>query len=308
MSSGTDPLHFLAVKILAYPMSSTTASSRFEIPPTLLLGGSGRLGRMLRHYWRGQPVEWQSRSAHDGAILLDPLAEPQALVRALTGRKAVICLAGVTGKGANLALNTELACAAIKGAADARVPTVLLASSAAVYGRAGKAWTEEDEPAPVSAYGEAKLDMERQAQALGHRLGVRVCSLRIGNVAGADAILGGWRPGFVLDTLPDGGTPQRSYIGPKGFAAAVASLLRTGPELPDVVNVVWPGSVAMGDLLDAAGLVYHTRPAGPDCIARVILDTELLGRFHDLPYIGSLSEMLIGEWREWLAIAGRNDG
>ena len=208
----------------------------------------------------------------------------------------MLCLAGsAPGQGGALADHVPLARAAVRAGAAAGVP-VLLASSAAVYGAAGGRLPETAPCAPVSAYGAAKLEMERAALALGRDLGVPVTVLRIGNIAGLDAILGGWREGFALDRFADGRTPRRSYIGVRTLAQTLLSLART-PGLPPVLNVASPGLVEMGALLEAAGLAWTARPAPPGAIPEVALDVTALGRLVPLAPGAGLPHILVAEWR-----------
>lgn len=101
--------------------------------------------------------------------------------------------------------------------------------------------------------------------------------LRIGNVAGADALLGRAAPegGRVLDILPDGHGPRRSFIGPQALAAALARLVRlaaAGADLPAVLNLSLAGALPMDALLAAAGETWVPRPAPASVIAHVELD------------------------------------
>ncbi|SDE59896.1 NAD-dependent epimerase/dehydratase family protein [Ruegeria marina] len=275
-------------------------------PALLVLGATGRIGRVLRHFWAGQGdrVLWQGRSRPPGAegdwAVFDPLRDIAAAASAARDRAAILCLAGVThaqaARGADLADNLRLAEAAIRLGAVSGA-RVLLASSAAVYGnRPGL--LEEDRPsAPQSAYGAAKARMEAQGAELGARLGVAVTSLRIGNIAGLDAILGGWRPGFELDRFADGSTPRRSYIGPATLARVLAELMQA-PGLPPVLNLAAPGTVEMGALLDAAGLAWTPRPAQDGTIPEVHLATARLAAFTSFDAADSLPQTLVRQWRE----------
>ncbi|MCK5499888.1 MAG: NAD-dependent epimerase, partial [Tritonibacter mobilis] len=108
--------------------------------------------------------------------------------------------------------------------------------------------------------------------------GVEVSVLRIGNIAGFDVILGGWKPGFRLDQFKDGRTPRRSYIGVLTLADVIAALMEA-PNLPDVLNIAQPGPIEMGALLQAAGRDFATVPAPDAAIAEVALDLGRLSGF-----------------------------
>lgn len=226
-------------------------------------------------------------------VTFDPLSDREGLRHGAAGKAAILCLAG--GRCAPLSDNTALALAAIRAGAAAGA-RVFLASSGAVYGDQPGALNEAAPLKPVDAYGRAKAGMEQQGRALAADLDVPLCILRIGNIAGADAILGGWRPGFRLDRFGDGRTPRRSYVGPQTLARVLGDLVAT-PDLPDVLNLAAPGMVEMGALLDAAGLDWTARPAPDHAIAEVQLDVRALGVFTPLDTADSLPRNLVTEWR-----------
>ena len=260
------------------------------------MGASGRIGKVLRAHWPDGAARWQARGALAGCVRLDPLADPGALAAAAAGCDTILCLAGVVpGRGGSFEDNVALGLAAVRAGAEARA-RVLLASSAAVYGRAPGLLGEDAAPAPETDYGRAKVAMEAEAAALGARLGVAVTSLRLGNIAGVDAILGGWRPGFELDRFADGRTPRRSYIGLATLVRALLALC-DGPPLPGVLNVAAPGVLEMGALLDAAGLAWAPRAPGPEAIPEVALDVAALEGFFPLSPRDSLAETVVAEWR-----------
>ena len=222
--------------------------------------------------------------------VFDPLGERDALARFATGAQVLLCLAGpvpgrrTAGCAQDMQDHIRLGCAAVEAAAQAGAQAeagvrVLLASSAAVYG-AGQGLLHEDSPlAPASAYGAAKAEMERCAQARAAELGVALTCLRIGNVAGFDAILGGWRPGFRLDRFADGRSPRRSYIGVQSLAQVLSALLRLPAlptALPPVLNLAQPGPVEMAELLRAAGRAFDWQDAPAGAIPEVLLDTRRL--------------------------------
>ena len=265
----------------------------------LLLGGGGQLGLALRAHWP-QPGDLcvQSGSGGAGVLRFDPL-DVAAMRDAAADARAIICLAGVTDAraartGYSLSLNSDLAVAAVTASMGARV---FIASSAAVYGAAGGVHDEDDAVSPLSAYGKAKLDMEVNALAQGRNRAVPVCALRIGNVAGADAILGGWHDRMQIDQFADGTTPARSYIGPVSFARALHALT-LADDLPAILNIATPGTVFMGDLLACAGLAWQSRPAPPEAIAEVALDVSRLSRYVDFAPVDSTAAGMVAEWRK----------
>ena len=271
-----------------------TASAPFPAidtapPPAGLAvtGAGGRIGRMLRQLWDGGDTAWLSRGGD--------------LRAGFAGRGAVIALAGVTG-GSETALgaNVETALAALAAAREAGVGRVLLMSSAAVYGRAGGSLDEARAPTPASPYGAAKAAMERAVAewCAAHPEGPEATILRLGNVAGADALLSrldGTRP--RLDVFADGRGPRRSYIGPRSLAATLARLAAHPGPLPPLLNVAAPRATGMADLLRAAGVDWDDVPAGPEAIAEVRLDTARLQSIAPLPEAAAEAGTLVAEWR-----------
>ena len=219
-----------------------------------------------------------------------------ALRAALSGADAVVCLAGIThGPPALMNRNAELALRTLDAAQRVGAGHVFLFSSAAVYGSQAGPLAENGPTYPVSPYGKAKRAMERVAAIHKHPNTV----LRVGNVAGADAILGGWTPGFQLDQFDDQSTPKRSYIGPHMLARTLAALLGA-PNLPPVLNVAVPGCVEMGALLDAAGLDWTARPATSQAIPIVNLETRLLSRFIVCKPSFSTAHSIVADWKNGL--------
>ncbi|QBF34193.1 NAD(P)-dependent oxidoreductase [Thalassococcus sp. S3] len=283
-------------------MTSTARTSNFAEGGLLVTGGSGALGRILRHHWDMVPqITWQSRTPAPGFRIFDPLTDEAAFAEAAQNVAALYCLSGVTPAyhrrtGAPFSLNADLACAAIRAAEQGQARRVFLMSSAAVYGRATGRLQEEMPCTPVSDYGRAKLDMEEAALALGRARNVPVTILRIGNVVGADAIVGGWHADMALDCDGQGNTPRRSYIGPAGLSRALAGLAQE-KDLPDCINIAAGAPVAMGALLDEAGLPWTSRTPGADVIWTVSLETVRLEKHvRFTPEERSLTGM-VQEWR-----------
>ncbi len=259
--------------------------------PVLVTGGFGAVGRLLRRAWAVQavaPVLWQSRRADGADARVDLLTGGEVLSEALRGIATVLHLAGPSRSGGQV--HSDLALAVLNAARAAGVGQVFLASSAAVYGAAEGGTSERALARPVSAYGVAKLMMERAAGDWRASAGMpapRVTCLRIGNVAGADLLLGAPRRSgpVLLDILPGGHGPFRSYIGPQALGAVLNSLIVRGAErgdLPAVLNLSLPGGVCMEALLDASGRDWTARRAPDATIARLVLDTAQLSALVNL--------------------------
>ncbi|MBN8294095.1 NAD-dependent epimerase/dehydratase family protein [Rhodobacter sp. NTK016B] len=259
----------------------------------LITGANGRVARLLRR----APLDKALWSQRGSGADLDwaPLDGPQALVDycARHGKPQALCmLAGVTpGPGARLEDNVALGRAAVEAASAVGIGRVLLASSSAVYGH-GRAqpWSEDDDSRPANPYGEAKLAMERACAAQG------VTMLRIGNVAGADALLTNPRRPLLLDQFADGTGPRRSYIGPQTLARLLQRLAQV-PALPPVLNIGTPRPVDMADLAVAAGLPVERQLAPPGAIAALTLDTTQLEQLFPFADTDSAPETMIAEWR-----------
>ena len=264
----------------------------------LVLGASGRLGRLLRAGWRGRgdvaPV-WQYRGdAPAGGLVWDPLA---GTVPDAGPVDAVLGLAGVVaGDAPALARNTDLARAAHDAGAALGARHVFLTSTAAVYGTGGP-HPESAPPAPRTDYARAKHAMEAAARAFPAAPGCTV--LRIGNVVGADMLAGAVARGTVtLDRFADGRGPRRSYIGPGAFADVLAGLVRraaAGGRLPGRLNLAAPGAVAMEALLAAAGQGWHWRPAPETALAALTLDVRRLAGL--VPLAPADPAAMVAEWR-----------
>ncbi|MDZ4136856.1 MAG: NAD-dependent epimerase/dehydratase family protein [Paracoccaceae bacterium] len=273
--------------------------------PLLVLGATGRVGQILRRQWPAglgsglRPI-WQARAARPGFVSWDILKRPCPLLAGSGG--VVLCLAGVTG-GPGLTQNTALALAACAAARRIGARHVFIASSAAVYGPGLPMNLAEDAPLrPVNAYGVAKRAMEA---AVGDQPGITM--LRIGNIVGADALLGQALPDqpasgqVVLDPVPgQPGGPVRSYIGPVTLAAVLARLCGLavrGEALPRALNIAAPPPVAMADLLTAAGIGWRFGPENPGVVARVGLDTRRLAGLVEIAPDAGQPGVMVAQWR-----------
>lgn len=267
----------------------------------LVIGGTGRVGRMLRRYWQGRPprgiaLSYQARQGGD--IIWDAADGPAALA-AHGPFDRLLVLAGATpGAGAVMAQNAAIARACHAAAAQMGVAHMLLASSSAIYGTDNAhACAETRPPAPTSPYGVAKLEAEH-AVAGG---APPVTALRIGNVLGADALMlnaakaSGGHPVY-LDQFNGGRGPLRSYIGPATLAQVMETLLHAGPALPELLNIGAPAPIAMQTLLEASGTPYAMRPAPPDAVQTITLDCTALAGLHRFDAQASTARHMLDEW------------
>lgn len=285
----------------------------------LVLGSSGRIGTMLRHIWTrdgaqdqndGITFSFQTRrpcAGRSGDLLWDILDPPSRAVTDAAPFDCMIALSGVVPKpGADFTLNTVLGSASVAAAARLGIPHVLLASTSAVYGTYSNApFAEDARLDPQSVYGRSKREMEVACQAQAAAAGIGLCCLRIGNVAGADALLlngaalaqGARLP---LEYFKDGRTPVRSYIGPHSLARVMLSLIRARSRLPSALNIAAPRPVTMGALARAAGIAVDLCPADGEAHQHVTLACDALTGLHGFaPAEAEPSEMV----RQWRALS-----
>lgn len=250
----------------------------------MITGANGRVGRLLRP-WLGEDTLWCRRGPGE-ALDWDPLTGPEPLLDFCRLHGAPSCLIQLA-RGDEVAIGR----ATVAAARAAGIARVLLASSSAVYGFSRtQPWDEEDATEPPSPYGQAKLAMERACAGPG------VTMLRIGNVAGADALLTNPRRPLLLDRFPDGAGPVRNYIGPRTLAQVLRALAEA-PALPPVLNIATPRPVDMADLARAADLPMERQPAPPSALPRLTLATarlETLFRFDDTD---SDPATMVAQWR-----------
>lgn len=277
----------------------------------LLVGASGRVGRMVLSHWHtldgAAQIVPQYRATHGGGGLLwDPLDGPQPLLDASAaegGFDAMIVLAGVTpGGGKPLELNRTLAEACLSAAEKAGIFRVLLASSSAVYGVGdGRSFSEQAPCNPVNDYGRAKLDMEQSSMRWRDR-GLDLCLLRIGNVAGADALLLSVsiaKPDqkIEIDIFADGQGPLRSYIGPRTLASVLARLCGHEGPLPLVLNVAAPVPIHMDALANAAKQPWIRRNAGDKGHQNITLNCKALSEIYAFEKGDSDPATMVAQWK-----------
>jgi nucleoside-diphosphate-sugar epimerase len=273
----------------------------------LVLGSTGRVGRLLRLAWaRSAPkdTELLLQSRGSEGITWAP-GQPNAFGAV----DAVISLWGVTqGDETVLSMNPDLALEAQKIAAECGAQRVLHCSSVAVYSPAKRALIEGDETLPANAYGQAKLRME-QAVLAADADGPPATCLRIGSVAGAESLANSMRQSWqgeasvvTLDRFPDGKGPARSYVAPSDLAHIVLALACHSQTVPGVLNVGAPQPVFMEDLLDAANHPMQWRAAPSGARQCAVMSCQRLQGLVDLPANMSDPEHIV---HDWLKLEGR---
>lgn len=231
----------------------------------LVLGGTGKVARLLRSYWTSHPPEnldvfWVARNPAPG---ITHVWQPGQAVDSLPQCNIVFSLWGtISGSEQELTGNISLALEAHRVARDMGARHVFHASSVAVYRPKTQPIQESDLCEPRNPYGRAKLEMER---AVRQEMPGSTC-LRMANVVGADSLfsaLSGDAP-ITLDAFPDGSGPRRSYLRPATLALALEHLsVKTGAALPGVLNLADKGVVDMGDIVACTGR-HMIRSAAPD--------------------------------------------
>ena len=277
----------------------------------LFIGASGRIGRMLMAHWRQEPpkgmrIVAQSRHSQETDVLVwSPLGGANALLAWIDHHGPVdgmFVFSGVTPAPlAKLSDNATLAEACLSAAHVANIPTVLLATSSAVYGAGnGTAMRETAPLQPANDYGRAKVAAE--AVCAGWRAnGTDVTCLRIGNVIGADALLLNAENASVasplrLDVFADGHGPRRSYIGPATLARVLAKLA-SSEQLPESLNIAAPMPVTMQSLISEVKVPWVGTAAPATAHQNITLDCSLLANFFSFVPSASDPKTMIAEWQ-----------
>ena len=257
--------------------------------PLIVTGAQGRLGRLLRlaggsEDFAGFSTVWTARQAGPALRGWDMLrGDAPDLPK---GGILLHLAAAVPGRGQSGDLLDNLALARAVLAADHRRPFahVVFVSTVAVYAPEAGVIRETKAPAPQNDYGRAKHLAENL---LAEGLGSRLTILRLANLAGADALLGGAVRQVVLDPVAgQPGGPLRSYIGPQMLAQVLGRLLgqmASNIPLPPILNLAQPGAVAMADLLTVSGKIWRFGPVRAETVAKVEVDVALLTSLFPLP-------------------------
>lgn len=128
----------------------------FSRKPVLVLGASGFIGSHVVAALKGNPLYRPVAASRRAGLLVDT-TNPENMRAALRDVDLVVNCMG--GKNAAMVRSTEVLCDAARLSPPRRI---IHLSSMAVYGAASGQVQEDQSPvAPVSAYGQAKIDCER---------------------------------------------------------------------------------------------------------------------------------------------------
>lgn len=284
------------------------------------LGASGRIGRLLRgaeHVSQDPRMVWQFRDevpAGTHGFIWSDFSNPAPLITAHRKApfRAVLVFSGAAQAGDKrdpeaMQASVTLVDQAITAAAQVGIPRVLVASSSAVYGAGkGRAFHESDPLDPVNAYGAAKVAMEALALRRAAEEGLDICALRIGNVAGADMLIGNAVARadadvpLILDVFPDGVGPRRSYIGPQKLLNVLKALSDCEGRLPACLNLAGTRPVEMNALLEAAQVPWQARPQTDPGHQNITLDCAALAKLCPGVDLDASAEDIIADWQSCL--------
>ena len=266
------------------------------------MGASGRVGQLVTSTWANHDSPWHTvplqyrrpqTPFHSRNILWDVTDGPDGLLNWMDrfgALETLIVMAGVTpATSSDMTLNTVIAKAYLDAARVAGIKRVLLASSSAVYGFGeGSPMSETHSCAPINTYGKSKLDMEAMARNAAADTNMEICCLRIGNIAGADALLLNASKAtpeapLIIDHFPDGVGPLRSYIGPTQAGDVLAKLACHQGTLPPVLNLAGTAPIHMEELAIAAALPWRYATAPQTARQSIALDCSVLAALIDMP-------------------------
>lgn len=282
----------------------------------LLVGATGRVGRMLMSYWQSEkarpspsalcvvPQRRKAPNAPYQGLVWDP-EQGEAALKAYISEHgsfdALLMLGGVTpSPGQATVGNATLADAVLKACSATKIPRVLIASSSAVYGsKLDRPYVESDPLCPVNDYGQDKIRMEQVCAEYRDQT-MEVCCLRIGNVAGADALLqnaldSAKSQNLTLDRFANGRGPLRSYIGPVTLAHVLETLVTYPQALPEVLNIGLPNALYMDDLLQALGASFKYIEAQSQAHQNISMDCTALTRIHRFSHMENFATDVVNQ-------------
>jgi UDP-glucose 4-epimerase len=251
-----------------------------------------------------RPIYQYRRDGIGDGFVWEPLQTELPVLKLVekTGHiDVMIILAGVVpANGVDFELNSRLTESCLTTAYKIGTQRVIVASSSAVYGNWSKEpYSETDYLKPITRYGESKMKMEQVCRDWQEK-GINVCCMRIGNFAGADALLShlagdNTSDQFEIDQFENGKGPLRSYIGPKRFSLLLSKLCTRESTLPFAVNVASYPPQHMEDLATSAKMNWKWRQALVGAHQNITLDCDLINIISDIKTKDVSAEDIIGD-------------
>lgn len=280
------------------------------------MGANGRAGRLLaKAFAQCSKLTVHTharRGSHD--LIWDPIAQSkQPFEEFRVGHRTLDAVFLFFGPGSHatpeeLSVSSKSAVNAFKAAISANIPRVIIASTSAVY-HPGVNLTESSPINPAGSYGTIKHDFEREIGRLDNG-SANVSLLRIGNIAGADALLeqavGNAQEGRIsIDKFSDGMAPIRSYISPITLAKVLETLALYPDPIPPVLNVGATPPMHMLDLASTANLDWTWRDAPPEKahLQRITLDCSLLAKLIGPQKLMTSPKAIIADLRQLGALS-----
>lgn len=244
---------------------------------------------MIATYARHAGLDWHTQARRPQADILwsGDMKDPATGKIFRPDATLINMIGATTGDAAHLHdSNVRFVEDLLTVAADTGVAHVILCSSAAIYGQAGRSPSHEtDTPAPITPYAESKAAMEEIAKTLSadkvfRAKGPKITVLRIGNVAGADALLAAAerhtkaKTPLPLHRFADGSAATRSYLGPRDLFETIRRMIIIDTPL-HTINTTHPQAVTLDALVRAykthllPDLTWEDTPA-PDIIPPVV--------------------------------------
>jgi len=244
----------------------------------LLTGASGYLGGAVRRRLVERGDEVVALGRRDAEVRVDLQVETVSWALVRRESRVLVHCAGVMANDAAAVVDTVKIAANLLAELPAHVTRLVLVSSAYVYAPSSRGMTEDDAPAPVDAYGFAKVSVEALFEGVAKASGRSLTILRPSAIFGpndpnrkavtrfvADARRG------VAPTLVGDVTFPRDYVHIDDAARAVVAAIDVEPPVPvRTYNVCtgrsWsPVELArlIGELCPAARIDHPPMAEGP---------------------------------------------
>ncbi|MEL6409249.1 MAG: SDR family oxidoreductase [Pseudomonadota bacterium] len=265
----------------------------------LITGSGGRLGTLLQAAFHrdGSDVDVVFQSSKPGMDVQWRVGDP---LFKLPKTDAVLALWGVTrGDDEALAHNSQLAFLSDEVAEATGAHRVFHCSTAAIYGP-GQEMFEDRPPAPINAYGAAKLEMERHIRGFVESEGKSHTVLRLANIVGADSLAPSLTSDdpVTLHKFADGKGPLRSYLAASDLLRITYALMQNPPSSHlEVLNLAAPHPVEMEALARAAGKQIIWQDAPETAVQEVSLNTQRLSNMVPKAIKHRNAKEMIADWQ-----------